>query len=265
MSTDTTMNPYAAPEAELNEINGSGEIKFTDAQKLTVGGGIGIISDAWNLYKKAPIKWVFFLLLLFAVSMVLNLIPFVGIVFYVLFPFVFTAGLYIGANELSQDRALRFAHLFSGFKQNLGGTVILGLVYNIVTLMLIGIVFFLMGGEDFVNSSFANLENDPAAQLESFKLIGLATLVFLAIFIPWMMAIVYAVPLVALQGESVFTALGKSFMGCLKNMIPLLVNGIVFSLLLLVSMIPFGLGLLITGPMVLIAIYTGYRRIFTEM
>lgn len=47
-----------------------------------------------------------------------------------------------------------------------------------------------------------------------------------------------------------------------KNILPGLVFFIVISIVMVVSMIPFGLGLLVTMPLMLATYYTSYRNLF---
>ena len=73
---------------------------------------------------------------------------------------------------------------------------------------------------------------------------------------------VNAPALVVFQGEGVIDSMKASFAGCLKNIVPFLVYGVVFFLLALVAMIPIGLGWLVLGPMLSASVYTSYRDIY---
>lgn len=265
MSQDNTMNPYAAPTAELNTPTASGEIKFTEAKKLTAGEGVAIISDSWALFKKAPIKWIVAFALFFFIMMACNLIPIAGLIFSIFLPTLLSAGLHMGANDLSQGNAFRIGHLFAGFKQRAGALMGLALLYYVVMIVVMLSVFAMFGGVEFFVSTLVGSEQDPETLMNAYKVFGLAYLVGLALLLPVMAANWFAIPLMVFQNEGVFSALGKSFKACFKNIIPLTIYSIVLLLLVVVSMIPLGLGLLITMPMAFITIYTGYRRIFTEM
>jgi len=265
MSQDNTMNPYAAPAAELNTATPSGEISFTEAKKLTAGEGIAIIADSWSLFKKAPIKWIVAFALFFIIMMACNLLPIVGLVLSIFLPTLLAAGLHIGANEVSQGNAFRIGHLFAGFKQHVGALIGLSFLYYVVVVAIMLAVFAMFGGVEFFMSTLVGSEQDPETLINAYKVFGLAYLIGLALLLPVMAANWFAVPLIVLQDNGVFEALGKSFKTCFRNIIPLTIYSIVLLFLILVSMIPLGLGLLITFPMAFLTIYTGYRRIFTEM
>jgi uncharacterized membrane protein len=57
-------------------------------------------------------------------------------------------------------------------------------------------------------------------------------------------------------------ALKQSFSGCLKNIVPGLVYGIIGFVIGIIAFIPLGLGWLVWAPTLVASIYTGYRDIF---
>ncbi|MCU7877883.1 MAG: hypothetical protein KZQ84_13970 [Candidatus Thiodiazotropha sp. (ex Lucinoma borealis)] len=82
------------------------------------------------------------------------------------------------------------------------------------------------------------------------------------LFIPIMMAYLFAPALVALEEMSAWEAMKLSFKACLKNILPFLLYSLVAMVLMIVGSIPFGLGLLIVSPILIGAIYSAYRDIF---
>jgi uncharacterized membrane protein len=56
----------------------------------------------------------------------------------------------------------------------------------------------------------------------------------------------------------------SSFQGCLRNFMPFLIYGVVSLLLGILAIIPFGLGILILGPVMWGSMYAGYRDIFVR-
>jgi len=91
----------------------------------------------------------------------------------------------------------------------------------------------------------------------------LAVLVMLALLLPVIMAIWFAPPLVAFHGRGAIEAMQESFLGCLKNIVPFLVYGVVFMVLGILASIPLGLGWLVLGPVLAASAYTSYKDIFT--
>ena len=102
---------------------------------------------------------------------------------------------------------------------------------------------------------------DPAAFASPAMLLPM--LVALALFVPVAMAFLFAPALVALGGQSIVNSLKMSFSGCLKNIVPFLIYGIVAFVLAIIATIPFGLGWLVLGPILTASIYAAYRDIYT--
>ena len=92
----------------------------------------------------------------------------------------------------------------------------------------------------------------------------IALLVVLTISVLIAMALFYGVPLVMLAGQNAWPAAQDSIAACWINMLPLLVFGLIFLVLMVVAVIPFGLGFLILGPVTVGAVYASYRDVFGE-
>jgi len=89
-----------------------------------------------------------------------------------------------------------------------------------------------------------------------------ASLVMMGLMIPIVMAVWFAAPLVMFHERGALDAMKESFAGCLKNIVPFLVYGVIFLLLAIVASIPLALGWLVLGPVAAASIYTAYRDIY---
>ncbi|MCB1778173.1 MAG: hypothetical protein KDI50_12135, partial [Candidatus Competibacteraceae bacterium] len=78
------------------------------------------------------------------------------------------------------------------------------------------------------------------------------------------MALFYGVPLVMLGRQNAWPAVQASIAASWINMLPLLVFGLIYVALGIIAIVPFGLGLLVLGPVTICAIYASYREIFEE-
>jgi uncharacterized membrane protein len=103
---------------------------------------------------------------------------------------------------------------------------------------------------------------DPGNVGAMFATMGLAMLIYLALVVPLLMAVWLAAPLVVFHDQGAFEAMKASFMGCLKNILPFLVYGVIVFVLAIVATIPIGLGWLVLGPMTVASVYTAYRDIY---
>jgi uncharacterized membrane protein len=90
----------------------------------------------------------------------------------------------------------------------------------------------------------------------------IAMLLGFLLIVPLMMAYLFAPVLVALDNMKALEAMKLSFSGCLKNLLPLTVYGLLAFLLMIIGSIPFALGLLVVLPLLTASIYAAYRDIY---
>lgn len=90
----------------------------------------------------------------------------------------------------------------------------------------------------------------------------LVTLVAVALYVPVAMAVWFAPALVALRGLGTLDAVKLSFFGCLRNIVPFLIYGLILFVLALLASIPMGLGFLVLVPVAVGSQYAAYKAIF---
>jgi hypothetical protein len=237
-------------------------------KSMAAGRGAGWLFDGFDYFRKNPLNWVLAMILLIIISIILNLVPVIGgVVSYILLT-VFVGGMMLGCHSQKQGGEFKVNHLFAGFTRNTGQLVLLGVLYligNILILMLlIGFVLIAPGeGSELITILQSR---DPQAIQGVLSIVGLVIviLVGLALYVPLLMAYWFAPSLVVLGNVPAIKAMQLSFMGCLVNVIPFLVYGVVALVLLIIAAIPFALGLLILMPMVMASIYIAFREIFIQ-
>jgi uncharacterized membrane protein len=185
----------------------------------------------------------------------MTLIPLLGMVASILLVPVFVAGLMTGCQAVSRGGELELAHLFAGFRRNTGQLMLVGVIGFALTFLAMIPLSVVMGASIFAASAGNSLPAFGAGML-------LAMLLSLALFIPINMAMWFASALVMLQDQSAPHAIAQSFRGCLKNIVPFLIYGVIVFVLAMIAAIPFGLGWLVLGPVVLCSVYSAYRDIF---
>jgi uncharacterized membrane protein len=97
--------------------------------------------------------------------------------------------------------------------------------------------------------------------------IGLVLLVGLGgllLYLPLGLSVWWSPALVFLHDLSPFEAMKRSLFACVRNWRALLVFAVLALFMCLVAIIPFGLGLLIAGPVLAISWWAGYRDLFVE-
>jgi hypothetical protein len=228
---------------------------------VAAGRGGSWIGEAWTLFRQSPGVWIAIVIVLFVMMLVANFIPIVGPLAVMVFFPVFMGGLMLGCRELDESRALEFGHLFAGFRQGFGTLAAIGALYLGGYVLIMLVVMLVTGASMF---AMFGMGGDPAAQDPSafFATMGVAILFGLALTIPLLMTVWLAAPLVMFHEQGAFEAMKGSFSGCLKNMIPFLVYGIIMLVLSIVASVPIMLGWLALGPMVAASVYTAYRDIY---
>jgi len=227
-----------------------------------VGAGQGWtwIADGFGLFKKAPGMWIALVIVLLVILIVLAFIPVLGAVATFLLMPLFLGGLMLGCRALQGGGGLEVGHLFAGFKEHTGNLIVLGALaiggWIIVMLPVIAIVG--------TGTIFGMMRGDAAGAAAMGGSFVLAWLVATALSIPIYMALWFAPALVVLRGLAPAAAVKESFLGCLKNIVPFLVYGIVLLVLGIVAAIPLGLGWLVLGPVAIASIYVAYRDIYGD-
>jgi hypothetical protein len=258
-------NPFAPPKAAVLEAESPDGELVPDGQKVDTSRGIAWFGEGWRIFKASPGIWVLMFVIFMVLSFALAIVPMGSLVSSLCYPVV-VAGIMMGCQSLEAGGTLEVAHLFAGFKKNVGNLLLVGILY-LVGMMLIGFIAgvsmalmipLLMGsGTNFNPSDFSSV-------MAVAPWILLVVLVVLALMLPLIMALWFAPALVVFHDMQPMASMRSSFAGCLKNFLPFLVYGVVGLILGVLALIPFGLGLLVLGPLMWGTMYAGYRDIFVR-
>ena len=228
-------------------------------QGVAAGRGWDWIASGWDLFKRQAGMWIALVLVAFVIFLVLAFIPFIGSVASVILTPVFGAGIVLGCRAIEEGRALEIGHLFAGFREKLSPLATVGAIYLGATIVIVG-VMVLIAGVGIFSMAAAGSDVSPAALLTAM----LGVLVALALLVPVMMAIWFAPALVVFHDKGAVDAMKESFTGCLRNIVPFLVYGVVMLVLGLLAAIPLGLGWLVLGPVLAASLYTSYKDIYLK-
>jgi uncharacterized membrane protein len=225
---------------------------------VEAGRGWDWIAAGWELFKKQPGMWIALVLVAFVIFFVLALIPVVGsLATFVLSP-VFAAGVLVASREVDEGRALEVGHLFAGFRQKFGPLAAVGAIYLGAAVAIALVVGLFTGASMFAMMSGRGAEATPAAAMT----VILAMLIMLALLLPVIMAVWFAPALVMFHDKGAVDAMKESFSGCLRNIVPFLVYGVVMMVFGVIASIPLGLGWLVLGPVLCTSYYTSYKDIY---
>jgi uncharacterized membrane protein len=256
MSTTATEKPGGAFASDLRLV--------LPPKSCPAGDGVTWIAAGWRLFVKSPLMFILSILVLIVLAVAVNFILIIGpLAFQILNP-VFAAGFVVACRSLERGGEFEIEHLFAGFKSNFASLAIVGVLFlaGWVAILLVvgmfagmGVVMAIIGG---------NASDVAPAIIASGMALVLGMLVMLALMVPLLMAYWFAPALVIMHGMAPVAAMRASFWGCLRNIVPFLVYGIIMTLLAIVAVIPFGLGMLVWVPLAITSTYAAYRAIYTE-
>lgn len=255
-------NPYAAPKAAVADQTLPVKGNFVPGGRgVAAGRGTSWIGGAWDLFKQSPGIWIGMIIVMFVLFLVASFIPLIGPLAVSVVFGVFMGGIMIGCRSLETGGELEFAHLFAGFREKLGTLVAVGALYVAGYLVIMLIVMLITGASMFAMMGVGGEPQaaDPMAMLAT---VGVAALLMMALTVPLLMTVWLAAPLVVFHEHGAIEAMKGSFTGCLRNMLPFLVYGVVMVVLSIAATIPIGLGWLVLGPMIAASVYTAYRDIY---
>lgn len=256
----TSSSPYTPPEAEIMRENSQLEFHLREPKSRSIGSGWTWIAQGFRLFKKSPGGWILMLIVGLIIMIGLNFIPVIGQVFGMLTTYVWLGGIMLGCRDQELGKPMTVEHLFAGFSNNVGKLILLSVIMTAISMAVmfaaLGSLYFSMLTGDTVGSQ--EMASDPMGVVLSF-------LIAMLFLIPVIMAVWFAPALIVLNNLSIGQAIKLSFTGCLKNILPFLLYGVLSLVLYVVAFIPFGLGLLVFFPTMFAAIYTSYKDIFIEV
>ncbi len=219
------------------------------------------IAQGFQMFRKAPMVWMLICFIPFLIVVTLSLlIPMAGPLIFMLIAPVFLAGIMVACRDQEQGRQIEVSHLFIGFKTRTAPLITVGAIF-LVGLLIIYSVFLSTGGSDLV----AMLERGK--RYDSSEIGGISSnilssfLMVILLQIPLLMAFIFSPALIILHNFSPVNAMKKSFLACIRNIIPFFVYNIILNLLsIIVLLVPY-IGLVILSPVLFASIYVSYKEI----
>jgi uncharacterized membrane protein len=236
---------------------------------VDIGRGVAWLGEGWRLFIPAVGPWILIVIVGLVLNVVLAFIPILGsIASHLLFP-ILLGGMMLGCRAIDRGEPLTVAHLFAGFGPKAAPLLIVALIYiaaTIAILFLVVAVIVAFFGVAVLSHIWSGRESlsDSAAWTGIALVVMIGLLLFLLLYFPLIMAVWFAPALVVLQGAEPWDAMKLSFMGCVRNILPLLIYSIVWCILAIVASIPLMLGWLVFGPVTVASIYASYCDIFEQ-
>ncbi|ADE13062.1 BPSS1780 family membrane protein [Sideroxydans lithotrophicus] len=239
-----------------------------EIKKLNAARGWTWVKQGYQLIMLSPLMAII-LALIGATVMFLTLrIPVLGPIFAIVLMPMMVAGYARVCRALEEEEEVELTHLFAGFRKHAAQLVALG-GFLMLGVLAASMVMVFLGGEPLRTLlDNVNAASDPQMLLDSMWAAGAGVAFSLAVGFTLMcllmLAFQYAPMLVFFNdGISPFAALRASLTGSLRNLIPYTVYNVIMQVIALVlSMLPYSIGLIVLLPLGLTSLYVSYRNIF---
>jgi hypothetical protein len=243
------------PAADVSTSAGAGLSYIEGGRAVGAGRAWAWFVEGFRYFRRQPGMWILLAIIFLGLVMGLRFVPFIGPPALIVIVPVLVAGMMAGCQAIDRGGELELAHLFAGFRRNTGQLILVGVIGFALTAAVVIPVSAVVG-----TAGLYAAMTGSAAAVDASTLLGF--LIALALIVPINMALWFAPALVMLQDHSAPRAISESFRGCIRNIVPFLLYGVVLFVLAMIASIPFGLGWLVLVPVVFGSIYAAYRDIY---
>ncbi|MCK5894482.1 MAG: hypothetical protein KAG53_08790 [Endozoicomonadaceae bacterium] len=207
-------------------------------ETCTTNASLSWLSTAFEQFKKAPKFWTSITLLWGVALAIFQIIPIVGSIIAIIFSGIISAFLTLAAHRLSNNQEISFSIVMDNFKPSLKQIAILSVLAGIFYSTLFSIILSIFGDNLIISIVIL--------------IVGTSAL---------SMAFLFSPILILVKRTPIPEALKLSFEGCRQNILPLSVYSLLATSLIIVGMIPLGLGILIAIPLLILTTYQAYNEI----
>jgi len=201
--------------------------------------GVAWLANAWALFARARLPWLYLLATYYVVMMAVDLVPLIGPLAVPVIKPVFAVGFLAAAWTQERGGTPRVADLFMGFRSNLRALLVLGAVFVVGITIAVLSTMLVDGGRliDALSSTAPATHTEREAwanELNATLRDGrtqLAMLFAVLVALPTLAALWFAPGLVVFQDLPAFAALGHSLRAAVANWRPLVLYALwVFAL-----------------------------------
>ncbi len=251
------------------------------ALSLPASSGWRWLSEGFRLFRKNHTMLTLLVISYWLLMAFISLVPLLGTVIGTVCLPAFSVSLMNACQSIDRGAPVNYRLLFSGFASYLRPLLILGVIYLVATIGILGLSSFIDDG--VLMRLILSGRKPPEEALHSGALLS-ATQLALVLFAPLMMAFWYAPVLTGWHGFQPGKSLFFSFVACARNWRAFMVYGLViagiatilpalllgiFALLLpggtgLVTLLLTMLIVLVLAPTMFASFYVSYRDVFVN-
>ena len=224
---------------------------------LPASRGVAWMRESFKLFRAAPLQWIGLCSGWISITLALMILPFIGgVLFNVLQP-VFFASFAIAAYRQSVGESITMGDLFSGFRRHWRSLTTVGTILFFGEMAVVFVMWML--GLPLRPPNADGTVAEYVEMLQGYEWI-LAIGFLLTMVIKG--ALWFVPPLIAFHGMSVGHAMRWSIYAAVENLAAMMIYAACLLALLFLGLIPYGLGLLVSIPMMAISTFVGYREVF---
>lgn len=229
---------------------------------VSAGRGVTWLVDGFSFFSRDWLAWIGLAILMILLTTVSSAIPVINILVPVITP-IFVGGLMLACKQQDDGGEITIAAAFSGFSNNAIQLALIGLAYllSTIAIFIIMIILVIIIVGDIAAFSELSAENPDIILKHAINLL-LAALIGLSLYLPVVMALWFSPALVVFNKLSAIQAMIASMKGCVLNVLPFLLYGILAMLFMILATLPVFLGWLVLIPVMTASVYLSYRDIY---
>ena len=231
-----------------------------ESRAVPAGNIFTWLGRGWSSFMAEPVLWVLMALALMVIMLALSAVPLIGGLVSMLLTPIFAAGMLCAAQRMADGQEAGFGDLFAGFSQKTGSLLILGALYAAAQLLIVLIVASVVGIGAFTGAARGDMAGVGLAVGGTI----MAGILFVILSVPLCMAMWFAPALVFFDDAPPVGAIKASFNASVKNILPLIVYGLLVFLASIVAALPFMLGFLVFLPVLFGSVLASYRDVFAR-
>lgn len=227
-----------------------------EPRKVAAGRGWQWIVEAWRIVRAQWLMWIVLVLAYSLIELLVGLTPWISHLGVVLGP-LFLGGLMLASYKATHGHEVELADLFAGFRQAARPLLAMGLILLLV-FGAVDLSLHLAGFDPALLEKAADKAPTTLPPAKVWLVVGVELTISLVVA----MATWLAPALVVLSGAGPLQALRLSFKAAIRNWLPLTVYGLFMLMLAFLTVLTFGLGMLLWMPVMTLSGFTAWRDIF---
>jgi uncharacterized membrane protein len=225
--------------------------------EIPAARGASWITKSFSLFRAQPMAWIGLCMGWLLIWFSTLLVPLLGPILATMLQPVFFASFAIAAFKQTAGERITMADLFTGFRRNMRPLLNIGIIMVMAQLASIFLMKAL-GLPAWPADQQVELAT-YAEMVRSNKWIIFGGLLFMAVVSG---ALWFAPQLIVFHDMTTSHAIRWSVYAAIANLGAMIVYGVALLALFIAAWIPFGLGLVIVLPLMVISTFVGYREVF---